>query len=221
MKSMLRKYAKWFYLLYFPLYLTAFELVEHHTRGRIHVIESALDMKIPFIEYFIVPYLLWFFYIAAGVLYFLLKEEESYRKLMYTLMTGMTVFILVSMIYPNGLMLRPMHFARDNVFVDLTRFLYSIDTSTNVFPSIHVFNSMALHLAVAKSQRLKDRKMIQCGSFLLCVSIILSTMFLKQHSVFDVISGMGLFCVTYMMVYSDVREKVFVGTAYVYNENHK
>lgn len=221
MKSMFQKRAHWFLLLYFPAYLAVFELLEHRVPGRMHVIESTLDLKIPFIEYFIIPYFLWFLYIAAGVVYFLFREEESYKRLMYLFMIGMTVFILVSMIYPNGLTLRPMHFERDNIFVDLTKFLYTIDTATNVFPSIHVFNSLTLHCVVAKSPGLKGKKTVQGVSFLLCGSIILSTMFLKQHSVFDVISGMALFCVAYAVVYHDIRERIFVHTAYVYDENHK
>ena len=221
MKSLYKKYAHWLLLLYFPVYLAAFAYIERHVPGRMHIIESALDMKIPFIEYFIVPYFLWFLYIAVGVIYFLFLEEESYKKFMYLIMIGMTVFILVSMIFPNGLMLRPVYFAHDNIFVDLTKFLYSIDTATNVFPSIHVFNSLAMHCVVAKSARLRENKILRGISFLLCVSIILSTMFLKQHSVFDVISGMGLFCVAYSVIYQEVLGKIFVHTAYVYNEDNK
>lgn len=221
MKSLYKKYAHWLLLLYFPVYLAAFVFVEQHIPRRMHIIESALDMKIPFIEYFIVPYFLWFLYIAVGVVYFLLFEEESYKRFMYLIMIGMTVFILVSIIFPNGLMLRPVYFAHDNIFVDLTKFLYSIDTATNVFPSIHVFNSLAMHCVVAKSPRLRENKIVICISFLLCVSIILSTMFLKQHSVFDVISGMGLFCVAYSVIYQEIPRKIFVHTTYVYNEDNK
>ncbi len=221
MKSVYKKYGHWLLLLYFPIYLAAFAFIEQHTPGRIHIVESSLDIKIPFIEYFIVPYLLWFVYIAVGVIYFLFKEEESYKRFMYLIMIGMTAFILVSIVFPNGLMLRPTQFAHDNVFVDLTKILYSIDTATNVFPSIHVFNSLALHCVVAKSSSLRENKPVQYISFLLCVSIILSTMFLKQHSVFDVFSGMGMFCMAYAAVYRESLEKVFVRTAYVYDENHK
>jgi len=221
MKELLKKNAHWFLLLYFPLYLAAFYLIEHRASYRIHIIESTLDEQIPFIEYFIVPYLLWFFYIAAGVIYFLLLEKESYKRLMAMLMIGMTVFILVSMILPNGLQLRPVYFEHDNIFVDMTRMLYSLDTATNVFPSIHVFNSAALHTAVVKSPRLKENRLVVAISLVLCVSIILSTMFLKQHSVFDVMSGMVLFCLSYGLVYHDLGERVPVHNTSASIYNHK
>ena len=42
---------------------------------------------------------------------------------------------------------------------------------------------------------------MRCGSAILMVSIILSTMFLKQHSVFDVVTGMITAAGMYMIVY--------------------
>lgn len=60
----------------------------------------------PFQEIFIIPYLLWFVYIAATVIYFLLHEDENFNALAGTLALGMTLFLVVSAIYPNGLNLQ-------------------------------------------------------------------------------------------------------------------
>lgn len=201
MKKIL-EYKHFLLLLYFPLYLVSFYYIEHFGSHKIHIIESVFDHKIPFIEYFIVPYLLWFLYCALAWTYFFFMEKESFNKLMYVGMIGMTTFIVVSIIYPNGLQLRPEFFVRDNIFVDLTKYLYSIDTATNVFPSIHVFNSLAVHFAILHSERMRKHPMVQNASFIMCVLIILSTMFLKQHSVFDVISAIILFSVSFHLVYS-------------------
>ena len=83
-----------------------------------------------------------------------------------------------------------------------------MDTATNVFPSIHVFNSLAVHAAVMHSKRLEKHTGVQKGSLVLCILIILSTMFLKQHSVFDVISAFALFGITYEGVYSEPLRKI-------------
>lgn len=77
---------------------------------------------------------------------------------MYFGMIGMTVFLLVSWIYPNGLDIRPDSFADNNIFTQLTRFVYSVDTSTNVLPSIHVYNSVGIYLAVRDSENLAGKK---------------------------------------------------------------
>ena len=67
-----------------------------------HVIHTALDDYIPFCEYFIIPYLLWFGYVGWGIGYFYLKDRSEYFRLCAMLFTGMTIFLIVSTIYPNG-----------------------------------------------------------------------------------------------------------------------
>ena len=85
--------------------------------------------------------------------------------------------------------------------------LYTIDTCTNVFPSIHVFNSIATHLAIARSDTLGKNRVV-CGlSLVLAVSICLSTVFLKQHSAADVIGAAVLAFLLYQVVYSIRRTK--------------
>ena len=72
-------------------------------------------------EYFIVPYLLWFAFIAAVMLYFFLTDVEGFYKLAKIMFTGMTIFLIISTVFPNGQDLRPMVFERDNIFVDMVR----------------------------------------------------------------------------------------------------
>ena len=162
----------------------------------------ALDDYIPFCEFFVIPYFLWFGYVAWGIGYFYLKNKEEYVKLCTVLFTGMTVFLIVSTVYPNGHYLRPTSFERDNIFVHMVQWLYTTDTSTNLFPSIHVYNSIAVNMAVWHSELLRNKRGIRIGSAVLMVSIILSTMFLKQHSVFDVVTGIALAVFMYTLVYS-------------------
>lgn len=52
----------------------------------------------------------------------------------------MTIFIVVSVIYPNGLDIRPKQLGHSNIALILVDLLYKIDTPTNVLPSIHIFN---------------------------------------------------------------------------------
>ena len=79
--------------------------------------------------------------------------------------------------------------------------LYRTDTPTNIWPSIHVYNSLGIEFAIARSERLRKHKLIKAGSFILCILIILSTMFLKQHSVFDVGTAIILAVLMYYLVY--------------------
>lgn len=198
--------------LYMIFYLASFTYLENRVTYRFHVIHSSLDSLVPFCEYFVIPYFLWFAYIAVTVLWFMFKnkDEKEYMQLIFNLGIGMTVFIIVSWVYPNGHFLRPISFPRDNVFTDMVRFLYSIDTPTNVLPSIHVYNSIAAFIAIARCKALKNNRLVVGGTFILTVSIVAATMFLKQHTVVDVVLALALNVVMYLLVYRPEDSRVVV-----------
>ena len=53
-----------FFYLIFAIYLPWFGHLEKTVTTHFHVIHTALDDYIPFCEYFIIPYLLWFGYVG-------------------------------------------------------------------------------------------------------------------------------------------------------------
>lgn len=190
-------------LIYGVIYLGWFAYLEQTVTKHYHVIHTDLDDYIPFCEVFVIPYLLWFVYVAAVVMYLFFKNKQDYTKCCIFLFTGMTIFLIISTLWPNGHHLRPDTMPRDNIFTHLVGMLYQADTATNLWPSIHVYNSIGAHLAISKCQNLKKNKLIQWGSLLLCISIILSTMFIKQHSTFDVVTAFIMAAVMYILVYDD------------------
>ncbi len=204
MVQFIKKYRHGLIILaYAIVYLTFFRYLEHRPVRGFHVIDTVFDSHIPFCEYFIVPYLLWFPYQIATVLYFIFinKNKKEYYQLILNMMMGMTIFLIVSYIYPNVLHLRPSEFPRENVFTDMVRWLYRADTPTNVLPSIHVFNSLAVHMSLTNCESLRDHRGVRYGSLVLTLLIILSTMFLKQHSVIDVCCGATLALFGYLFFY--------------------
>lgn len=188
-------------IVYGVIYLTWFCHLEKTVTKQYTVIHMALDDVIPFCEVFVIPYFLWFAYIAAVVLYFFFKDKDDYYRTCVFLFTGMTIFLIISTLFPNGHHLRPYVMPRDNIFTRLVQFLYSTDTPTNLWPSIHVYNSLGAHFAIVKSKHFENRKGIKVASFVLSTSIILSTMFIKQHSLFDVLTAFGLSAIMYLVVY--------------------
>ncbi len=211
MKAFFQKYRHALVLLYGLIYMPWFMWLESRSNLPYHVIHVKLDDMIPFVEYFIVPYLLWFVYVAAVFVYLFFKNRREFYQYCIFLFTGMTLFLIVSTLYPNGHLLRPNTFARNNIFTFAVQILYQADTATNIFPSLHVYNSIAAHRAVANSETLAGNRLIRGGSFVLMVSIILATMFLKQHSVLDVISGILLGLVMEQLVYRTDYSAVRIG----------
>jgi PAP2 superfamily. len=201
-KELLYRYRHGWILLYLVIYQIWFVYVERTVTRRFHIVHMAVDDYIPFIEIFIVPYLLWFGYVAFAIAWFFFKDVQDFYKICTFLFVGMTVFLVISTVYPNGHYLRPRVFERDNIFITMVKGLYMIDTPTNLFPSIHVYNSLGVHLAVMHSDKLKEKKWVRRISFVLMCTIIASTMFLKQHSVFDVVTGCVMALIMYTLVYA-------------------
>lgn len=200
--NLAKRYKHAWVLLYCPVYIIWFFLLEKNVTKNYYIIHSSFDDYIPFIEYFIIPYLLWFLFIAVTAAYLFLKDTQGFYKMAAFLAIGMTAFLLISTFFPNGVNLRPETFERDNIFVTLVKHLYRVDTSTNVLPSIHVFNSLGAYVAITHNKKLVQNKIIHFSAFLLTVSIIASTLFLKQHSIIDVASGFALAAITYLVVYA-------------------
>ncbi len=66
--------------------------------------------------------------------------------------------LIISTVYPNGQYLRPTYFTHHNLCTMLCERLYAGDTPTNLFPSIHVYNSLGIYLAVTHNKKLRKKQ---------------------------------------------------------------
>ena len=164
MKRFISKYRHGLVIaVYSIIYILLFSYLEHRPVHSYHIVHTVFDDWIPFCEFFIVPYMLWFPYMILAVIYFIFfnKNKHEYYQLAFNLMMGMTVFLIVSYVYPNAQHIRPTEFPRDNIFTDIVKWLYSTDTPTNILPSIHVFNSLAIHMSLTNCEALRNKKFIK------------------------------------------------------------
>lgn len=141
MKAFIAKYKHAWCLLYVFIYLPWFFFLEKNV---IHysIVHIKLDDYIPFNEYFIIPYFMWFAYVACAVLFFFFTNKEDYYRLCAFLFIGMTISLIICTIWPNGHDLRPAGFEQENIFTSMVSGLWMTDTPTNVFPSTHLHNSI-------------------------------------------------------------------------------
>lgn len=199
MKQFVKKYQHAWVLSFGLLYLIWFAYLERTVTKRYHIMHVSLDDYIPFNEYFIIPYLLWFAYVAVAVAYFFFTSKEEYYQLCAYLFCGMIISLIVCSFFHNGTNFRPMIDPDKNLCSWLVAKLYQADTCTNVFPSVHVYNSVCTHVAIRRSQKLRQYGWIRISSFTLMILICLATVFLKQHSVID---GVGAGIMAYALYYA-------------------
>ena len=191
------------FLLYLVFYMIWFTILERLPRTRFFDLSSELDTYIPFIVEFIIPYLSWFLFQAVWVVFVFFVDRKTYEQLTTMLMIGMTVFLIVSTFLPTKISLRPYYIESRGICAYLVSRLWAIDTPTNVWPSIHVFNTTALMMTLFTSQHpLLRKNAVRIPVVFWCGMIVLSTMFLKQHSVGDVLAALALNGIAYVLVYN-------------------
>ena len=134
-KAFLYKYRHAWILSYSFIYIPWFCYLEKAVTRNYHVMHVALDDFIPFNEYFIVPYMMWFLYVAGAILYFLLTSKEDFYRICTFLFSGMTISLIICTFFRNGTDFRPALDPGKNVFTSMVAALYRTDTPTNVFPS--------------------------------------------------------------------------------------
>lgn len=208
MKTFFKKYWHALFGLYLFIYLPVFSYLEKTVTTDYHVIHCPVDDMIPFCEYFIVPYFFWFVFIAAACVWFFFKSQKELTQMALGLIIGMSLTVAFYFIYPNGLgSVRPETFPRDNIFTDAVKFLYSTDTSTNVCPSLHVYNTLVVIAAVFNSKTFKHPAAMKIVVSVIGLFICASTLFLKQHSLIDVIAATCLAAILLPLVYN--YERIF------------
>ena len=195
-------------LLYWPVYLLMFFSVERLSSASGYTdVACAWDHLIPFCEYFVIPYLLWFVAQAGMVIYTFLFDPDTFRKFMTFIMATYTVSIVIYLLFPTCQSLRPASFERDNLFTRLLALLYSADTSTNVCPSIHVLGALAVMFAGWHTKGMKTWGW-RLFHGLLALSIILSTLFVKQHSVIDVLAALPISLAAYLICFHPKKSRM-------------
>lgn len=192
-------HLEWISILYFMLYCIAFFIVNMITVPK-YIIHSPIDDIIPFNEYFIIPYLSWFIMIVGSLLYFVMKDKEDYLHECFMMYVSMTLCILIYLVLPNGLDLR-VNIPDTNIFCRIVSLIQGIDNPTNVCPSIHVCVTCEICMVVWKSKHFQGKRAYRYGTVVWAVLIILSTMFLKQHSIIDVFWGAIVAIVMYLLAY--------------------
>lgn len=164
------------------------------TTTRAYDITIYLDKFIPFNEWFILPYVFWYFYTFGALLILAYVDYKTFYKLLFSIVTGMLVCFTVYVIFPTTVP-RP-HVEGTNLLKKLVLYIYGNDKPYNCFPSIHMMDTLLITMFIFK--HFKSR-LLKLSTGIICVSIYLSTWFVKQHSILDAVAstilGISLFFV--------------------------
>ena len=192
-------------LIFWPVFGILFAYVEKHYPVDYYTpVYSVIDDFIPFFEWFVIPYLFWFVYLAGMVIYTALYDIGGFRKMMLFVIITYTLTIVIYLIWPTCQELRPSSFERDNLFTRIMSDYYAYDTNTNVCPSLHVIGTVAVQFTFL---HLQGKKHIgwHIAFIITTILICLSTVFLKQHSIVDLFAAVPVCALGYVLSFIPLR----------------
>ncbi|WP_024832257.1 phosphatase PAP2 family protein [Ruminiclostridium josui] len=164
------------------------------TTKKAHDVTIFLDNLIPFNEWFIIPYVFWYFYIFGILLIMAYFNEKFYYKLLFSILIGMFICFAIYYVYPTTVP-RP-EVLPDNLLKKAVLIIYGNDKPYNCFPSIHMLDTILLTLFTLKYGK---GLLMKFSSIAICIIIYMSTWFVKQHSILDALAstvlGIALFLV--------------------------
>lgn len=190
------------WIIYFILYFLTENLIPPEKCTSVHI---WLDDVIPFCEWFLIPYVLWYGLIVFSLGYFALYNIDSFKKLSKYIIITQMVAMAIYILFPSRQDLRPEVFPRENFLTWCIGLIYSFDTSTGVCPSLHVAYSIGI-----ASVWLREKGVKVIWKVLLVVLVILiclSTMFIKQHSAMDFFAALPLCALAEILVFHNPFHK--------------
>jgi membrane-associated phospholipid phosphatase len=186
-------------LLFIPNQMLFWEL-EKNVKP-VYYMFSRIDNYIPFVKEFIIPYLFWYVYFMGAFIYLGFASKKDFMRLFMFIFSGMTISCIIYMLFPNAQSLRPVIAETTDPFLRLIKNIYTVDTPTNVAPSMHVLNSIAVHSVLVNCELFKKNWWVKITSFICMVSISASTVLIKQHSIEDVAWACILSAALYISIY--------------------
>lgn len=165
--------------------LNVIYLLLNRPGDNVHSLVSPLDERLPFIAAFIIPYSLWYPFLMLTLIAIFRSSYLAYLRTLLALCLGLVACFAIYSVFQTTVP-RP-DVPAQGFLHGLVSMVYASDRPYNCFPSIHVMTSyLTIKGAVVLGGR--QRAAVALAAFI----IIVSTLFVKQHVMADVLAGMLL-----------------------------
>lgn len=165
------------------LNIVVYKIAQIAVPGGISLV-TPIDNMIPFVSYFVVPYYLYAVFLLLPFAVFW-KDYKNYMVMALSLVAVLAISNVIFFAFQTEVP-RP-DIQSTDVFSKAVLAIYSTDNPVNAFPSLHV----AVPTIVTLFIFLRSRKFGLCLTPI-TILIILSTLFIRQHVIADVVGGLVL-----------------------------
>ncbi|WP_438493525.1 phosphatase PAP2 family protein [Paenibacillus sp. IHBB 3054] len=142
-----------------------------------------LDLLLPFVPSFIIPYVLWYPFVTAVLIVLAFRNRGIYYQTLIALCSGLILSYIVYALFQTTVQ-RPEVLTETDFIHRLISYVYSHDQPFNCFPSIHVLTSFLMLRGTSVFGR-----MVWLFTATMSILIIVSTVLVKQHVLADIVGG--------------------------------
>ena len=174
------------YILFPPIFQTLLFIIVKLFQHNVHNINIYIDDKIPFLSFFVSFYVIWYLLLILIPILLYKKDYAKLREYAYVYCICGILSTFIFLLFPTTI--TRAIFIDDTIPNKVVKCIYRFDNPPlNCFPSLHALESMLWIFYVGLNNKFKNttRIIITC----ICVGIILSTLFIKQHSVIDILGA--------------------------------
>ncbi|MBD8841021.1 MULTISPECIES: phosphatase PAP2 family protein [Paenibacillus] len=152
------------------------------------VLDSPLDRIIPYVPGMSIPYLGWYPFVFGVLAYLCAKDRLTYYRVLLSM--NICVWICYLIYFNFQTMVPRPELTGTGLGASVLGWLYSQDRPYNCFPSIHSLHSYLVMRAVLSvpSIRKPIKILVAAGA----ATIIVSTLMIKQHVIYDALGAVIL-----------------------------
>lgn len=172
---------------YLVAHTSLFFLISNFVEPKYYM-HTAFDDMVPLCEYLIVPYVSWFFAFAGSLVFMVRNDRCNFWRMFLAQVLGSTICCVVYVFFQNAITM-PQQTVNHNIFSLILELVWASDNTTNACPSLHVLSSTVIAVVTWYSNYFKNKPIFKIAIILWMIIICTSTMFVKQHSIIDVICG--------------------------------
>ena len=152
----------------------------------LHDLSIPLDSKIPFVPEWVTIYFLSFVSWLVSIIWILTESKQHAYRVSGSFVVMAILAAAIFILYPVTIS-RP-EVTEPGFFNDWMRFLYAVDTPTNLFPSMHVVISYYCWRCTMGCKKIP--KWYQWFNLVFLILVCFCILLVKQHFVIDVFAGL-------------------------------
>jgi membrane-associated phospholipid phosphatase len=183
----------------------SYQLLNRMGRNQLITIDTPLDALIPLMPIFVIPYLSFIPLVFVGIPLMSLKNRLVFNTFAWSVFATQMILNALYLLVPATVVRPPLE-GSDVFSVLLRDVVWGLDEPVNTFPSNHVALSVIAILALA---RLSLSKPVTVSLQIWLGVICLSTLFVHQHVIPDLIAGVLIGGLCFEVVYRILQRRTY------------